>query len=241
MAEKKLVAEAAPPQESPVETETSFFKNAKDISFVLAIYLYFSGWVYIYTYFNFFGISIRQADMEFYYFLIYSVNVLTYLFIDHWLVAILLLAGSILLIKFLKQSWIVYMLCIIWFAIVYVSAIFSAGVDGKKDFAYRGSGLLRVKFVLKEDIEGTGAKGAADSVKKARVDKGIYAPSTINRLTNEFKACNQQGSLRLLLTTKEEYIVILADRLVTVDNALEKDKQIYTIKKEDVKLARIIK
>lgn len=53
-------------------------KSIRDISFFLGIYFLFSGWMYIYYYLDYFGISVREADIDYSQFGIYSYSVIAY-------------------------------------------------------------------------------------------------------------------------------------------------------------------
>lgn len=55
---------------------TDILKSIRDIAFLFAIYLYFAGWTYRWYYLDYFGLSLTQADMEFYYFFVYAFDVL---------------------------------------------------------------------------------------------------------------------------------------------------------------------
>lgn len=236
MSEKTSPVKTAPVESSPVETGSAFLKSARDIAFIIAIYLYFAGWLYIYTYFDFFGLSIRQTDIEFYYFLVYSINVLNYLIISHWLITISSILVSIAIIRWVKHTWVTYIICILLFALIYYMSILAARSDARKDFSYRGSTLLRIKFVLKVE-KGDDKK----PVQTMPEDTSAAKTAPTENISNDFAAYNEQNKLRLLLTTKDEYLVIAADRSVTYDNADSKDKNIYTVKKENINLVRIIK
>jgi hypothetical protein len=52
------------------------FSILKNIVFLLALYLYFVGWLYSYYLFQEFGISLNSVDIPFYYFFLYSYSVL---------------------------------------------------------------------------------------------------------------------------------------------------------------------
>jgi hypothetical protein len=62
---------------APPENRISLLTALKEVSFFVAIYLYFTGFIYIYYFFDSFGISIRSVDTPVYYFFVYSYNVLT--------------------------------------------------------------------------------------------------------------------------------------------------------------------
>nr|WP_294941919.1 hypothetical protein [uncultured Mucilaginibacter sp.] len=223
-----------PEKFATTKSDFDFLKNARDIAFIFAVYLYFAGWIYIYSYYNFFGISIRQADMEFYYFLVYSANVLTYLIIGHWFITLCAVGLFSAALYWLKYNWVTYAICIVLFAAIYYSAIIAGAANAKRDFVYKGSTLFRVKFVLKE-VEGDTKKDTTAGVTPAA---DAFLPEDI---AEDLKNYNEQEMLKLLLTTKEEYLVLVTDTSATDVNFLSKDKIIYTIKRDDIKLTRIIK
>jgi hypothetical protein len=241
------------------ESGSSFLKSARDVAFIIAIYLYFAGWVYIYTYFSAFGISIGQAGLEFYYFIVYSVNVISFLLLDHWIITLCATIVCVILIYQIKWNLYPYALCIALFGALYYSAILAGISDARKDFAYRGSGLLRVKFVMKDENKkekGLVSGSVPDTVNSAHINIVKAKNTTVTvkpceaspdddviseNIDSTFNANNKKENLRLLLNSKEAYIVIVADRSVTYENAFEKDKKIFTIKKDDVKLSRIIR
>jgi hypothetical protein len=206
--------------ETPSSSGADFLKSFRDLSFIIAIYLYFAGWIYLYFYYNYFGLSIRQVDMEFYSFLIYSVDVLYYL-VAHWLITSLVIICSVLLVHFIKHTWIIYIVCVLLFSLLYYCSIQAARTDAKADFCYHGSRLKNIYFVLKDE---------SDSTKKSAAKAG---GGLINA---DIASLNQQYKLRLLLESKDDYFVIASDTGInakTVDRHL---KIVYAVKKEKVNL-----
>jgi hypothetical protein len=214
---------------SPPSSGADFLKSFRDLSFIIAIYLYFAGWIYLYFDYNYFGLSIRQVDMEFYSFLIYSVDVLYYL-VSHWLITSLVIICSVFLVHFIKHTWIIYIVCVLLFSLLYYCSIQAARTDAKADFCYHGSRLKNIYFVLKDE---------SDSTKKPAANTGSgkeTTPLAGGLINADIAGLNKQYKLRLLLESKEDYFVIASDTGInekTVDQHL---KIVYAVKKEKVNL-----
>jgi hypothetical protein len=56
--------------------ERTLLSTLKEATFFVAIYLYFIGFVYIFSFYDTFGISLRSIDTPVYYFFVYSYNVI---------------------------------------------------------------------------------------------------------------------------------------------------------------------
>jgi hypothetical protein len=229
-----------PKPPAPVKTGAEFLKSARDVAFIIAIYLYFAGWIYIYTYFNFFGVSMRETDMEFYYFLVYSVNVMSYLIVGHWFITSCIIIASIATVHWVRHTWVIYVICTVLFGLLYYSSILSATADAKTDYVYKTSQLLKIKFVLKDEKEPAEAPRVA-AVPKNPNDTAKVKKPIAEDIAKEFKTYNDQNKLRLLLSSKDEYLVLLADTAVKPDNTDSKIKIAFTIKKENVSLVKIKK
>src|ERR1700761_2123241 len=79
-------------------------ENIKDIALLVAIYLYFTGWIYIYFYFDYFHLSFKDGNVEAYYFFIYSLNVL-FFFMKHYIISLLVLSiGSAALVALKRRK-----------------------------------------------------------------------------------------------------------------------------------------
>lgn len=57
------------------QDKPQFLPTLKEAAFFAAVYLYFAGYVYIYYYYNSFGISLNALDIPIYYFFVYAFNV----------------------------------------------------------------------------------------------------------------------------------------------------------------------
>ena len=63
---------------TPAPAEKATLLTAlKEVTFFVAIYLYFMGFIYIYYFYDSFGIPLRSIDTPIYYFFVYSYNVIT--------------------------------------------------------------------------------------------------------------------------------------------------------------------
>jgi len=246
------------PEPTPT-SNSEFIKSIRDTAFLIAVYLYFAGWIYIYTYFGFFGISLGQADIEFYSFLIYSVNVMTYLIIGHWFISLCFVLLCSAILHWLRYSWVKYAVSILFFAALYVSAIFAGNSDARTDFAYQGSGLTKIKFVLSEvdtkkpdaavpghlanrpDTAKNDTSKAVKNSLQATPHKTRILHFITENLTDDFITYNEQDQLRLMLDGQDEYVVLAADDSATYDNALTRVKRVYFVPKDKIKLARTLK
>jgi hypothetical protein len=132
-----------------------------------------------------------------------------------------------------------YTICVLLFAGLYYSSLISGYDDAKRDFIPQNSTLFKVKFVLKDVGDESKKDTAIVTVKSKNTPAADeFLPEDIAADLKEF---NEKEQLKLLLSTKEVYMVLVSDTLVTDSTYLERDRTIYTIKKDDVKLTRIIK
>ncbi len=69
------------------------FKSIKDITFFIGIYLVFSGWIYIYYYLHYFGITLKDADIDYIQFVVHSYGVLEYYSKYPWFWIMIVLLG----------------------------------------------------------------------------------------------------------------------------------------------------
>jgi len=56
--------------------KNTFLSHLKEVTFFIAIYLYFMGFIYIYYFYEEFGIPLRVLDTPVYFFFVYSYNVI---------------------------------------------------------------------------------------------------------------------------------------------------------------------
>jgi hypothetical protein len=223
-----------PELSSPNNASADLLKSARDIAFILAIYLYFAGWVYLYTYFSFFGLSVGQQDTEFYTFIIYSVNVLSFLVVDHYLLTFFTIIVSLAILHWLNYRSVVYAICIFLMGLLYYSAILSATDDAKKAFAYRGSTLHRISFVMKKEKVAEELQPVSSEIKTQLLSGNKV-------IDTAFRYYNEHRQLRLLCSSTDAYFVIFADKSNTYFNSDSKDIVVYAVGKADISLVQLIK
>jgi hypothetical protein len=179
---------------------TDILKSIRDITFLFAIYLYFAGWTYRWYYLDFFGLSLTQSDTGFYYFFVYSFNVLVAA-LKAWQTWVLL-AGILIAWKwsgihrgktYYKMAWVILLIILLPF--LFYIAKTSAWQDAQRQAAPATSDLRPVQLVLADDF--------LHSV--SSLDTGTNSPS-VNM--NEFLQLNRTGKLRLLLASKDEVFLL---------------------------------
>jgi hypothetical protein len=171
---------------------TDILKSIRDIAFLFAIYLYFAGWTYRWYYLDYFGLSLSQADMEFYYFFVYAFDVLL-AGLRFWMTWALLACVLINWRWGSKTGWVILM--IVLFPYLFYLAKTSAWNDAKRQAAPATSDLRQVQLVFTDDF--------LQSVKEA--DTGVNSPSANMK---DFLQFNSAGQLRLLLAGKDDLYLL---------------------------------
>jgi Ca2+/Na+ antiporter len=116
------------------------------IFFILAVYLYFVGWVFNYYYLTHFSIPFIASDIPFYYFFIYSYSVMS-----DWYTLIIMIA-SIITIYFFMEVYVKRWLCIIILLCLFPILFYMArekGLDEAK--SVRMGAAQRITFFFKVD------------------------------------------------------------------------------------------
>ncbi len=203
-----------------VKNEDSFLKKFAELSFVITIFLYFAGWIYIYEYFNYFGLSIRELEVDFYYVLIYSLNVFFYLFKFDNFITTLLLVATIITIVFLvmfqgNRKIVPWVSCFILFFFLYHTSMKAGRDEAKAARMYKTSLLRKVAFVLKDT-------------------------TTSHPAFNLLRISNRDRKLRLLAVNKDAYFVIIADPGILKERDLvNHSMQLFTVKKDEISLIKL--
>lgn len=207
-----------PKQDKP--NNADLLSVIKQIAFLLAVYLYFTGWIYSYAYYQFFGLSAGQSGVPFYDYLILSYSVLEFIIGDgSWLfwILLLLLAANLLLRfftrKILRQS---ITRCITLCALIAFFPLL---------FHYaKKTGIHNARF---NAFEANSALPAIEIYSKQK-PATVYPTDSLayQRLLSQSDA----GHLRLISATNDELFVLLfnpSDSMYTVPI-------IYRINKENL-------
>lgn len=235
------------------ESEADFLKSTRDLAAIIAIYLFFSGWLYIYYYYNRFGLSTKQLDIDFYSFIVYSLNVILYL-LHYWYLTALAITISVLLIKIIKRNWVIYSICILLFVGMYYSSVDAAIVSSGNDLTYHYSHLKKIRFVLKKEEFGEQSVlvSKAENQKPGSTSKKYNGETKNNKtdtiskinvpgdsILNEFVIRNKSNSLKLLASTKDNYFAVFANKKITKETIDDYPVEVYSIKRENVILIKL--
>jgi hypothetical protein len=146
------------------ETKSGFIPNIKEIAFLIAIYLYFIGFWFVYYYYEVvFGISLRALDIPVYFFFVYAFNVLDNLARIQWTAVVLnpaikveILTLYLILLLSMTFGWrrsrfvLFIILLIALFPFFAVVAVEAARVEAWKT-RQGEKGVKEVTFLLKSD------------------------------------------------------------------------------------------
>ena len=217
--------------------EFGFLKNALELAFLIALYLYFSGWIYLYFYLNSFGLSIRQVDIDFYNLIIYSLNVFIYLFSRSATVIVLtiltILAITVLAIMIKSKPSLLFIIFLGLFPILYVTSAQVGIMDARKQLINKTSNLKNIEFVLKNSND--------DNTLKNTTVKRSIIEATNKQERNDFLTNNMNENLRLIMADNEEYYVFLSDSVINESNVANFVPIVYSIKKENILFIKISK
>lgn len=163
--------------EKRTSVHPEFLSNLKNVVLIVALYLYFAGWLHAYYFFQQFGVSLHSVDIPVYYFFIYSFSV----FLTFWGAVLLgvVIIFLTLVVKY-RPSW--GYLMVIASILLFMGIYFVAKAAGMRDAAEKRSGYANtVQFVFKKD--------------------------TAEILDPEFVDLNRNDRLQLLTMTKDRYLV----------------------------------
>jgi hypothetical protein len=137
---------------NPPAKDDGLFSALKDVLPVLAIYSFFSGWVYSYAFFKSFRVAVPSLDMPLQHFFVYSFSVFA-----TWKGGILILLTAISVAIFKKHKLTMVVIACLLFPVIFGIAF----VQGTYDAALQRHSATNDRIVLsfKEDA---GEKAPAD-------------------------------------------------------------------------------
>lgn len=161
------------------KNKSSFLTALKEVTFFVAIYLYFTGFIYIYFFYDHFGIPLRVVEIPVYYMFIYSYNVVWNfreirwaMFMSKELLWVWLITLYFLLLLSTIRKWTKHFLYIVFllalFPLLYSLASETAEIETGK--IRSGETAKEVSFVFKADAE----------VKKVKILPEQSTPSALN-------------------------------------------------------------
>ena len=124
------------------------FSTLRNLLLLVAIYLYFIGWIYVYYYYNHFGISLFSLNIPVYYFFAYSNSV-----VGNWtttLILLLLVSLGFKLKHLFLHTYIIGPVVVLLFPVFFVVAK-ESGISRAQQL--RIAGAKPISFILKEGIK----------------------------------------------------------------------------------------
>lgn len=144
------------------ESKRTFVSSLKEVTFFVAVYLYFAGFVYIYYYYDHFGIPLRVVDTPVYYYFVYSYNITWNLGAVRWadlltrqstwvsLIIILAFSTTLMVVRRDKRKSILLLACLTaLFPLLSSLAFETANIEAKR--LRLGETAKEITFVFKED------------------------------------------------------------------------------------------
>ena len=169
----------SPIENSAINDSKELFLTFSNLILIIAVYLYFMGWVYIYFLFTHFGISMITLDIPFHYIFLYSISV-----VNDWK-TILVIIGAILLLCFAFKSKSKFKALIMCSSLVFLFFVFfyiSKSIAIDEATRIRTGFSKRIILTLKRNSE--------------------------TKYPGMFLKANKEGKLKLLFQTKDNYFVI---------------------------------
>ena len=132
------------------ETKTISWSDTRDILVIVGIFLFFTGWTYVYYFYNYFGLSASLVSINYSDYVVYSYVVLSSY---HWLPLFVLLVLIFAYRRWLrKYVSITIALAVLLLPLLYSLAVIVAGADAVALRTERNT-MRHISFVFKQ---GTG-------------------------------------------------------------------------------------
>ncbi len=160
------------------DEKSNTIKVLRDTVFVVAIYLYFTGWIYVYYLYCYFGISLNVVEIPVYDFFIYSSSVLM-----NWH-TLIVLVPAVLAIYFFNIHYAVK-----WAPVLILIILFPALFFLSKHYAQTEALMIR---------KGTSSK---------KIITLFFKTDVAHDFPEGFQYANKNRALKLLTQTKDMYIV----------------------------------
>ena len=191
------------------------FAAIRDILVVIAVYAYFTGWVYAYGLYSHFGLSLNAVEIPVYHFFMYSYFMLPD---ASWITITVVATGVVLL--------------------VVLGPILHGWVTTRPQVVWIGVGLLIAALPALFWMARQQALGAAIRMRsgEARIIRFAFTKDAEGRLPGAVRQHNNAGHLRVLLETKERYYVFFQPEGETEELPYA---QAYSVAKDDTVLADV--
>lgn len=202
------------------------FSNLRDILLVAGIYLFFAGWVYVYYFYEYFGLSSSGIKIEYTSYLVYSFVVASSF---HYLPMLGIAAFLLILYYFFRNSLVVFVIAALsLFPILYLLAK-RAAIKSATDVRSATYNTREVHFVFGDNSGILSYQNNPDSL----VAK--------NNLIHEDLLQLKYDKIHLyLLGENDNYYIVLNQQPIPKDIGVLPIGCVYFIDKKDVILTKII-
>jgi hypothetical protein len=195
--------------------ERLMFAAIRDILFVVAVYAYFTGWVYAYGLYSHFGLSLNAVEIPVYHFFMYSYFMLPD---GSWTTTILVTTAGLVLVVAgpTLQRWVTSRPRVAWLGavllIVALPGLFWAARQQALGAAIRmrSGGANTIHFSFKKDAE--------------------------TRVPAAVRQRNEAGGLRMVTETKDRYYVFFQPQGEAEELPYA---HVYSVAKDDVVLTDV--
>lgn len=143
------------------QSKSSFLSSLKEVTFFVAVYLYFAGFVYSYYFYDNFGIPLRVIDTPVYYYFVFSYNISWNLGRVRWaellmqqstwtsmIVILIFSTGLMVLRRDRRKSILLFALLITLFPLLSALALEAANIEAKR--LRLGETAKEITFVFNE-------------------------------------------------------------------------------------------
>jgi hypothetical protein len=213
-------------EEQKVEKIT--LQNIRDVFIIAGIFLFFTGWIFVYYYYEYFGISFLSVRVDYATYLVYSFKVFSSY---GYAPMIALTAISSIVIYRRKKN----ILAMILFALILIPSLFALAKKVGHDEALNlrhhcASELREVQFIFRDTRGLTGYGNISDSI----LSGNIIVKNDMASLTNKAGA-----SPLYLLGENENYFIVLNQPPASAEVKAVPIGELFFIDKKDVLYAKI--
>ena len=223
MSDEDLMSDADPKSKNP------FLTALKEVTFFVAIYLYFTGFIYSYFFYEHFGIPLRVVDVPVYYIFVHSYNLIWNLWEIRWTALIakeslwgwLILSYFVLLLASIRKwtrHFLYIVLLLLLFPFLYSLARETALIEAGK--IRRGEAVKQVTLVFKADAEikklkelSAASPQPSPTPTPADIDSLKLFTQTNERTRLQIQAGRELPKLYLVTETSESFYVLYQPRL----------------------------
>ena len=136
-------------------------QNIRDVLLIIGIFLFFTGWIYVYYYYDYFGISFSSVEVDYTSYIVYSFIVCSSF---SYIPLLVLLALAAAYYFWIKKSVFSTIICsILLFPGLFLLAQKAAFADAAKT-RLAVSGMREIQFVFRSDADVLGYKNTPDSL-----------------------------------------------------------------------------